>query len=109
MSSLSGAVGIADHFSPCIFWWAMPAIGLPAGTCIPISASRPKRASSRMSGLLFLPSGMISLPSPKSPAVLPNLVSASYSFCSAQTEKPPLTRYLPWSPASYQPPLTSRL
>src|SRR5207344_1302674 len=42
MSSLSGAVGIADHFSPCIFWWTIPAIGLPAGTCILSSASSPK-------------------------------------------------------------------
>ena len=36
-----------------------------------------------------------------------SVVSISYWFCSVQTEKPPLTRYLPWSPASYQPPLTS--
>lgn len=33
----------------------------------------------------------------------------SNSISSWATEMPPLTTYLPWSPASYQPPLTSRV
>ena len=75
MSSLSGAVGIADHFSPCIFWWAMPGHRLARrAPASPAAHSRPKRASSSRSGRPFLPSGMFSLPSPKSPAVLPNFV-----------------------------------
>ncbi len=62
-----------------------------------------------MSGRPLPASGMFILPSPKSPAVDPKRVSASYSFCSVHTLIPLLTMYLPWSPASYQPPLTSRL
>ena len=54
-------------------------------------------------------SGIFSFRSSKSLAVEPKRVRASYWFWSVQTLIPLLTTYLPWSPASYHPPLTSRL
>ena len=57
---------------------------------------------------MFFFSGMFSLPSAKSASV-PRAAARSYWFISVQTLMPPLTTYLPWSPASYQPPLTSSL
>ena len=51
----------ASSGAPCRRW------AVPAAPAACSSASRPKRASSSRSGLPFLPSGMVSLPSPKSP------------------------------------------
>ncbi len=85
MSSLSGAVGIADHFSPCIFWWTMPAIGLPAGTCILSSASSrsaPRRADR---ACCSCPRGSTACRRRSRRRWCRTCVSISYSFCSAQT------------------------
>ena len=98
----------AVHSLSWILWWTMPALGCPSGTCIFSRNSISQRASSRRSGTLFFFSGMFSLPSAKSASV-PRAAARSYWFISVQTLMPPLTTYLPWSPASYQPPLTSSL
>jgi hypothetical protein len=56
-----------------------------------------------MSGTRLLLSGMSSVPSRR----FHGSRERSYSLSSCHTEMPPLTTYLPWSPASYQPPETS--
>ena len=72
----------------------MPALGWPSGTCILSMNSISQRASSRRSGVLFLFSGMFSLPSPNVAAV-PRATARSYWFSSVHAEMPPLTTYLP--------------
>src|SRR4051794_2037811 len=97
----------AVHSRSWILWWTMPASGCPAGTCILSSNSSSQRTSSRRSEILFLFSGIDSLPSPKSANDEPRYLPRSYWLSSVQTEMPALTTYLPWSPASYQPLVTS--
>ena len=52
-------------------------------------------------------SGMFIFPSAKSLADEPRYFVRSHQLSSVHTEIPALTTYLPWSPASYQPPVTS--
>ena len=86
----------------------MPASGCPSGTCILSMKSSSQRASSSMSGTLLPLSGMASVPSPSfSDSPVRACSERSYVLSSSQVEMPPLTTYLPWSPASYQPPVTS--
>ena len=75
--------------------------------------SSSQRASSRTSGTPLPASGIAAVPSasgPASAASRPCATSArshvSSTWCTAI---PPLTTYLPWSPASYQPPRTSNV
>ena len=66
------------------------------------------RASSRMSGTPLPLSGRLRVLSPSVAAfAVEATLVRSNSLISWCTEMPPLTTYLPWSPASYQPPETS--
>lgn len=103
-----GFIGSPVHSASCILWCAIPASGFPAGTCILIRKSISQRASSRMSGTPLSRSGTRSSPSPSSADSASGAVRVrSYVDINWATEMPPLTTYLPWSPASYQPPDTS--
>src|SRR6185503_812771 len=102
-----GPVDSCVHLTSWILWCAMPASLLPSGTCILSSNSSSQRASSRRSGTPFLFSGIAILPSAKSPADVPSACVRSHQLSNVHTEMPALTTYLPWSPASYQPPDTS--
>lgn len=104
--SSSGRVGMPVQAASWILWKAIPAYGLPSGTCIRIRKSSSQRASSSTSGTPLPRSGIRRVESPSADALPARLARAKEST-SVQAEIPPLTTYLPWSPASYQPPRTS--
>ena len=62
--------------------------------------------SSSRSGmpLAFSAAGNAMLPSANASVPFPRNLKRSYWLSSVQIEIPPFTTYLPWSPASYQPP-----
>ena len=114
IGSAAGSSGSPVHWSSCTLRNAIPAYWLnprtveSTGTCIVSIQVSSQRASSRMSGTLSPVSGTRRVPSPRAFRSASRAVwLRSYSPMSCATAIPPLTTYLPWSPASYQPPVTS--
>ena len=76
----------------------MPACGLPGGTCIRSSQSSCQRHSSSSSASVSAHHG----------ERCPRRRISSTVASSCHSGIAPLVTYLPWSPASYQPPETSK-
>jgi hypothetical protein len=85
------------HSVPWTRWNASPACGEPPGTCIRSSQSSCQRRSSARSASV----------SAHHRDGDPRRRISSMVASSCHTGIAPLVTYLPWSPASYQPPETS--